>query len=206
MQDGFVDRYFNRRVSSHLTRWFLKTSLTPNHITLISLGVGFVAGFFFWVGGYGNGMVGALLFQFSAILDCCDGEVARSKSMQSRLGWWLDLVGDNVVHVVLFLSIAWAAHRDTGSGVPLVLGIAASAGVLMSLGMVLLLERGSGKSGRSGLLNRAVDQLTNRDFSVMVLLFAVAGRIDWFLWLAAVGSNIFWMVLLGLYDKKVQSA
>ena len=208
MQDGLVDRYFNRRLSSHLTRWFVKTSLTPNQITLISFTVGLISGHFFWKGGYLYGIVGALVFQLSSVLDCCDGEVARLKGMQSRLGQWLDVVCDNIVHIVLFLAIAWSFYRATLVPSYLVLGGLASMGSLLSLGFVLHLEYSS--LGRPsplghGLLRKVADRLTNRDFSVILLLFALGGRLDWFLWLATLGANLFWLVLLWLYRKEAQT-
>src|SRR2546422_10477363 len=48
-------------------------------------------------------------------------------------------------------------------------------------------------------LFRSVESLLNslvsRDFSVLILAFALVGHVDWFLPLAAIGSNIFWPVL-----------
>jgi phosphatidylglycerophosphate synthase len=208
MQDGLIDRYINRRLSSHLTRWFLKTSLTPNQITLLSFMVGLISGLFFWKGGYINGIIGALVFQFSSVLDCCDGEVARFKGMQSRLGQWLDVVCDNIVHVVLFLAIAWSFYNATAVSAYLVLGGLASIGSLLCLGFVLLLESisvGHFSPLGHGLLRKVADRLTNRDFSVILLVFALVGRLDWFLWLAAFGSNIFWVVLLWLYRRAARS-
>lgn len=207
MQDGLVDRYFNRKLSSRLTPWLVKTPLTPNQITLISVGVGLVSAFFFWLGEYLYGVLGALLFQFSAVLDCCDGEVARLKSMQSRFGWWLDLIGDNVVHIALFLAIAWAVYRQSGSGLWLGLGAAASAGASLSLGFVLLQETVSSRAAQADdPLRRAMDQAVNRDFSLVVLVFALIHRLDWFLWLAALGANLFWMVLGWLYWRRSGAA
>ena len=40
-----------------------------------------------------------------------------------------------------------------------------------------------------------LNRLTNRDFSVIVFAFALIGHIQWFLLLAAIGSNIFWPFL-----------
>ena len=37
--DGFVDRYFNRKVSASLTPIFLRTGLSPNAITVLDLPV-----------------------------------------------------------------------------------------------------------------------------------------------------------------------
>jgi hypothetical protein len=59
---------------------------------------------------------GALLAQGAAVLDCCDGEVARAKFLQSRAGYWLDVVSDTVVHIALFLGIGvavwWSASCE----------------------------------------------------------------------------------------------
>ena len=170
--------------------------------------MGLLAGFFFWMGEYRYGVIGALLFQFSAILDCCDGEVARIKSMQSPIGWWLDLVSDNIVHVGLFLAISWSVYRQTGSAFSLGMGLAASVGTLLSLGFVLLLEKASlekvSRGERRGLLGKVLDRATNRDFSLIVLLFALTDRLQWFLWLAVAGANIFWLLLLWLYRREVR--
>jgi len=40
-----------------------------------------------------------------------------------------------------------------------------------------------------------LNSLVSRDFSVLILAFALVGHVEWFLPLAAVGSNTFWPVL-----------
>ena len=112
--EGFVDRYFNRKCSRWLTHWFLQTPLTPNAVTLVATAVGLVGAGAFAVGGYLAGIIGALLFQLSAILDCCDGEVARIKFLESRVGEKLDLILDNVVHIALFAGMAWGVSVGNG--------------------------------------------------------------------------------------------
>jgi phosphatidylglycerophosphate synthase len=211
MQDGLVDRYFNRKLSVHFTRWFLKTSITPNQITLLSFGVGLIGALFFLKGEYFYNIAGVAVFQFSAVLDCCDGEVARIKSMQSKLGKWLDIVCDNIVHIVVFLSIAWSFYASSGFSSYLVLGGIASLGVSISLWLVMRSERrassGSAEQAgkvQTGMAKETADWLTNRDFSVILLAFAVVGKLDWFLWLTVVGSNIFWIFLLWLYQRETR--
>jgi O-antigen/teichoic acid export membrane protein len=38
--------------------------------------------------------------------------------------------------------------------------------------------------------------VASRDFSIVVLLFALVDKLDWFLWLAAFGSTAFWLLML----------
>src|SRR5438094_6869448 len=80
--DGFVDRYFNRKVSTLLTRLFLRIGLSPNAITVLSLFIGLMAAGSFALGSYLTAIVGSLLFQLSAIVGYCVGAVALSTSRQ----------------------------------------------------------------------------------------------------------------------------
>ena len=38
--------------------------------------------------------------------------------------------------------------------------------------------------------------VASRDFSVIVLIFAAIGKLDWFLWMAAIGSVVFSIIML----------
>jgi hypothetical protein len=48
----------------------------------------------------------------------------------------------------------------------------------------------------NGFLDAVLSPLTTRDWYVFVVVFALAGRLDWLLWGAAVGSHVFWVVAL----------
>jgi len=207
--EGFIDRYFNRKCSRWLTHWFLQTPLTPNAVTLLATAVGLVAAAAFAVGGYIAGIIGALLFQLSAILDCCDGEVARIKFLESRVGEKLDVILDNVVHIALFAGIAWGVSVGKG-GCPgaggcdhtwdfwaLLFGGLAIFGNVAAFAVVqaaMRLRRDMDQSRRARI-DSILSRLASRDFSVIVLAFALIGHIEWFLLLAAIGSNIFWAFL-----------
>jgi 1L-myo-inositol 1-phosphate cytidylyltransferase / CDP-L-myo-inositol myo-inositolphosphotransferase len=196
--DGFVDTYFNRTLSRPLTRLFLFFGWSPNAVTILSILIGLTAAFSFSQGTYLAGVIGALLFQASAIVDCCDGDVARLTFKESRFGARLDLYGDNMVHMVLFAAMAWVWHVDTQSLVPLGLGAAAILGSALSLWFVTQLKTQpsqavSTHSDRRARSEFIVKHLANRDFSVVVLAFSLLNSLGLFLWLAAIGSNVFWV-------------
>lgn len=207
--EGFIDRYFNRKCSRWLTHWFLQTPLTPNAITLLATAVGLVGAGAFAIGGYLTGIIGALLFQLSAILDCCDGEVARIKFLESRVGEKLDMILDNVVHIALFAGMAWGVSFGKG-GCPgvggcdhtwdfwaLLFGGLAIFGNVAAFAVVdaAMRVRKHVDQSRRARIDFILNRLTNRDFSVIVFAFALIGHIEWFLLLAAIGSNIFWPFL-----------
>jgi len=197
-REGFVDRHFNRRCSRWITRWLLRTPLTPNGVTILATAIGVLASAAFGVGGYAGGIIGALLFQLSAILDCCDGEVARLKFMESAFGEQLDVVLDNVVHIALYAGIAWASYEDNWGPVALLLGGFAMLGNVAAFVVVqqatIRMRKGLHPERRRHV-ESILNSLVSRDFSVLILAFAIVGHVEWFLPLAAVGSNTFWPVL-----------
>jgi phosphatidylglycerophosphate synthase len=201
--DGFVDRYFNRKVSASLTPLFLRTGLSPNAITVLSMVIGLLAAASFGVGSYAAGLIGALLFQLAAIVDCCDGEVARLTHKQSRFGEQLDITADNVVHMAIFAGVAWGAYRTQGSGtswLPLLLGATAVIGNGCSFWAVtrtrtLRDRRAWANPAQAARADFILKNMASRDFSLVLLFFALVGGLEWFLWLAAIGVNVFWIVM-----------
>lgn len=195
--DGMVDRHFNRPVGRLLlSRWLVHTPITPNQISVGATLLGVLAGVLFGVGGHAMTVWAAVLFQVSAVIDCVDGDVARSVFKESPLGKWLDIVGDQVVHASVFAGIAVGLWRQGGGMLELGLGASAVVGGLVAFGVIL---RGMQRPGGAGSrLQALIDGATNRDFSVLVLVLSVVDRLGWFLWAAAVGSHAFWLTALWL--------
>ena len=57
-----------------------------------------------------------------------------------------------------------------------------------------------------GILDRLIDALANRDFSLILLLCALTGTLQWFLWALAIGVNLFWLIVLGLARQAQRTA
>jgi phosphatidylglycerophosphate synthase len=194
--DGWVDRVFNRPVGRPLSKLLIHTPVTPNQISVAATVLGVLAAAGFATGQGFLAIWAAVVFQISAVVDCVDGDVARVVFKESKLGKWLDLVGDQVVHTAIFLGIAWG-EMVRGSGyLALSLGLIAAVGALVSFAMVLWAQRraAAGKGG-GGRLSGWLEAATNRDFSVVVLVLAVVERLDLFLWMAALGSQVFWILV-----------
>ena len=102
--DGLFAR-MNRRVSIPISRQLIRFPITPNMVSLFTLGVSFTAGVFFALGGRGNMLIGALLSVFASILDGSDGEVARLTFQDSPFGCWLETVCDYLYYVFLFAGM-----------------------------------------------------------------------------------------------------
>ncbi len=205
--EGFMSRHVERRISLALSRRLSKTRVTPNAMTLVSVGVGLAGAALFLSPSPWAPLAGALLVLAHSILDGCDGELARLKFQESRFGGVLDFWGDNVVHCALFSAIAVEWSRSAGQGWPLLAGASAVAGTLLSAAFVYrhtmtrvregpLFTSVSNEPGSA--FSRMADALARRDFLYLLVLLAALGRARWFLALAAAGSPIYFLLLLAI--------
>src|SRR5262245_38745802 len=204
--DGFMARNVERPISLRIARHFASTSITPNQITLLSVGIGLCGALFFLSAHWFWQTIGALLFLAHSILDGCDGELARLRFQESRFGGIIDYWGDNVVHIAVFSCMAIGWSLSMGTSWPLLLGAAAAFGNLGSAWFVywrmMHTKKESGPLFTSvatvpgQTLARMLDAASRRDFIYLVLFLALFGKSNWFLVLAAAGAPIFFLLLL----------
>ena len=111
--DGIFAR-MNRRLSVPISRQIIRFPITPNLVSLFTLGVSFMAGAFYAFGGYWYMLAGAILSVSASILDGCDGEVARLKLQESDFGCWLETVCDYLYYLFIFAGMAIGFFRSLG--------------------------------------------------------------------------------------------
>ncbi len=191
--DGLVDRFFNRPISRQITKRLLETSVSPNLISLGAIFIGLLAGLMLAIPRQEFAVLGAILFQFSAILDCSDGDIARLHFKESLLGKWLDIVGDQVVHIAIFVGIGFGLINASPSFAITLLTMSAVAGAILAFATFLWASNRAQKDPR---IDRILQATANRDFSVVVLCLACIGRLDIFAWLVGIGIHIYWIGLL----------
>ncbi len=101
-EDIAWNTYVARPLAAVLVHLLRSTPLTPNQVT-------FLGGFVFvfaavaliaWPGPVGF-LVAALIVQFSYLLDCADGQLARIKQMTSEVGAHLDFLMDEFKALLL---------------------------------------------------------------------------------------------------------
>ena len=215
--DGIFARA-NRTISIPISRRIIPLPITPNMVSLFTLGVSFAAGAFLALGGYWNMLTGTILSWFSSVLDGCDGEVARLKLQESDFGCWLETICDNLYYLFIFSGLTIGLVRSSGNrsyllwGGLLLLGATASTLVtglqrhqLSSGGPErYLLEWHKKADSRSSnpllYLGRHTEFIIRRCFlPYVILFFAFFGVMNWFLIGATVGANIVWIVALYSY-------
>ena len=115
---------WDQRLARLCVRPFVRSPVTPNQITALSLLVGLAAA---WLYARGGAAVhwGAALFVLAAWLDHADGELARLSGRTSSFGHYFDIVAGGIVTVLVFVGMGWGL-RQTGisgwAGVPWISG------------------------------------------------------------------------------------
>lgn len=209
--DSWLTRKINRRISLAVTRRLAWKRIKPNQITLFNFALGLGGAACMLTGEYWGPVLGALLFLFSSILDGCDGEIARLKFQQSRVGAWLDVSTDNVTHLALFLCMTIGLMHASGSALYAIPGGLLVVGALSSFVLSIvghkLLDGEQGpifssirlqdvpQSEDHSRLVLWLDRLANRDFAYLIVLLAVLDRLEWFLWVAGLGAPVFGILL-----------
>ena len=184
----YVDRAMSQAISRRLARW----PITPNQITCFSIALGIVGSLLLLRSTYAFGLLGSALFLVSTIIDGCDGEIARLKFQESRSGARLDVIGDNLVHLVLFPCVALRAYFADPGGPYVWLAAVALAGVVacwLAVYFVIVRRRASGRAAA------LFEALANREFAYVLFALGVVGKLHWFAWLTAIGL---WAFPLGL--------
>lgn len=187
-QDGWTSRHLNRYISLFLSRFLVRTPLRPNQVSLGILGIGLAGAVSAAQGGYWALLVGALLFQAQSVLDGCDGEMSRVTHRGSRLGEWLDTIGDDLTNYGFFGGAGLGLYRMTGQQLYLLVGaVTVLCGVLTSgIEYRYLIKIGSGDllkyplsqaSSGSGKLAMLAPLFKRDTFVLLTLLAALAGAL-----------------------------
>jgi 1L-myo-inositol 1-phosphate cytidylyltransferase / CDP-L-myo-inositol myo-inositolphosphotransferase len=208
--DGPIAR-LDRAASQWLSRRLVETPLRPNHITTIGTAIGLLGAWCLAQGSYGAGVLGTLLFVAAAVVDGCDGEVARLKFQETRFGGLFDVTTDNVVHAAIFVGLGVGQLRRDPDGPWAALLALLLVGVVLAAtaGYVCILRHPETMRARPpsrtvrgkirDVLLRGFEGLLNRDFAYLLLALAVIDRLGWFLWGAAFGTYLFAAALVWVY-------
>jgi len=102
-----------KTIANPLAKLLIKyTSITPNEITILSFFFMVSGCLFFILGGYINQIVGAFLCFIYAVLDHIDGDIARVKNMQSKMGQWMDCIVGFVSHPLILFSLTYSINTQ----------------------------------------------------------------------------------------------
>ncbi len=99
----FLSFFIYQRVAYSILLYIRRFEwLTPNKITLFALISGLLSAFAVVKGKY---LLSISLLQFSFVLDCLDGQLARYRDLSSEIGMWFDNIVDRVVENSIIVAL-----------------------------------------------------------------------------------------------------
>ncbi len=110
--EHWVADLYLRRVSPYLTRLLLKTPITANGVTYLMIITGVSISLALQISGITGLLLAFLLSQLQMLWDCCDGEIARWREMQSPKGVFLDRVGHYLTESFIPIALAYRIGKD----------------------------------------------------------------------------------------------
>lgn len=110
--EEFFDRIFTKPLGYLWARFFIHIGWTPNMVTFLSMGIGFVGGWLFYPENFLVNLIGVLLVIWANILDSTDGQMARLTGNKSTLGRILDALSTSVWYVAIYVSLCLRIMND----------------------------------------------------------------------------------------------
>lgn len=217
--DGFISRNFNRYISLFFTSYLIRTPIKTLYVTLATTLVGILSGYFATKGGYWSYLLAAFLFEFASILDGVDGELARLRLTDSKVGQWLDTLSDNFTYVLFIIGTVMGVMKRPDLVSTNLLPFAALFGLILlmicmfgyllfftSSGSLLSVQDDFMSAGHSFIKQfiKKIYFLIKRDFfATLFFVLAIFNKPHWNLFLVALGTNIAWVILLLSAWKKL---
>ncbi|HEY4116267.1 MAG TPA: CDP-alcohol phosphatidyltransferase family protein [Byssovorax sp.] len=127
--ETLLDAVFFRPMAFVVVKLALPTPITPNMLTLASIGAGLAGAYFLRSPTPRDAAIGAGLMIAYGVLDCADGQLARARGTSSRLGRILDGASDYIVGVTSGAALG-ARLGDELGGPGALLAVAGVASVL----------------------------------------------------------------------------
>jgi len=118
------------------------TRITPNQVTFLSaIACAGAGAMLVFLPGWAWLLAAIAVFEFSFVLDCADGQLARLRKVASPLGHQLDFLMDEVKAMLLFGCVAVRVWRDSGDDRLLVVGLAGLFCLAAGIGLTSFMRR-----------------------------------------------------------------
>jgi hypothetical protein len=122
----------HRALSIYATWFLIRTPVTADQVTGLSIATGLVAAVLLALPGLGPGLGGCALLYVSFLLDQVDGEVARYRKKTSLRGVYLDEIRHLVVNATPVFALGFDVARQQSSLWPLAVSFAAGLALLLA--------------------------------------------------------------------------
>jgi phosphatidylglycerophosphate synthase len=136
---------FDQRLARILVRPLIRTGMTPNQMTTVTLVLAAVGAVLIALGEAPQIHWGAALFALARFLDHFDGELARQTGQTSRFGYFYDYVAGASSYAALFIGLGVAFADGWLGGWAVVLGAVGAISAFLSMVLNLNIDKHEGQ-------------------------------------------------------------
>lgn len=207
-------RGLQRWLAVPFTRRLVGTSITPAQVAASKFVVGILAAVVVARGGYAAGVAGAALYFVSRMLDSVSGNLSRAIVVEGVRGNKADVLGDVVAMFAMLVALAlhvggpsawpaaWTAALIAATGITI-----SSAVAYMQMFRILWEPAPAGRTGWREHSASRPDSFptrfwTRHGLALALLLAALIGRLDLFLWAAAIGAHLYYIAWLSFESEQ----
>ena len=163
VSDELINTMLIRPIAGIVVRILYRTPVTPNQVTIASTVAGLVAALVFLQDGPTATACAGLLVTVKDILDSADGQLARARQMYSRLGRFLDSIGDFVVNAAVFAAMGWLLWNKAGNIRPAILAFAGLLGITLRVSYHVFYQTSFLHRQESYQTNRVTEEVRDED-------------------------------------------
>jgi len=165
LSDELINTYLLRPVAGFIVSLLYKTSVTPNQVTVASTVAGLIAAAIYLNNEALTTAVAGLMVTVKDVLDSADGQLARAKGQYTRIGRFLDSIGDFVVDLALFGALGWILYRSTGDTWMLMLAAMGLFGITLRVSYHVFYQTSFLHLEDQYVNNRVTEELTRDDLA-----------------------------------------
>jgi phosphatidylglycerophosphate synthase len=163
VSDELINTYLLRPIAGRLVKALYDTPITPNQLTIASTVAGLVAAAFYLEATAVSIAMAGLFVTIKDILDSADGQLARAKNHSTRIGRFLDSIGDFIVNVAVFASIGWILFTSTGEVTILVMAFFGLLGITLRVSYHVFYHTSFLHMAEKYEINRLTEEITAHD-------------------------------------------
>jgi len=195
-----------RPLAKPLVKILLKTSITPNQISMLSIVPVIISLFFLIKGGYKGTIIGSILALIYLLLDAIDGQLAREKNLKSKLGQWLD----GIIGYVSIPFMILAASIGLKENSLLIVGSIAALCFPIQFTIIYFFNSEIKNSNQRVELPLPTKWNNIRYiygqalFIPILLVSAIINKTNWTIWFYATFGHLFWMMILFIQYKDLK--
>jgi phosphatidylglycerophosphate synthase len=163
--DELINTYLLRPLAGLIVWVLYRTPITPNQVTIASTIAGLVAAGLYLKDEALYTAAAGLCVTLKDVLDSADGQLARAKQQYSRIGRFLDSLGDFIVDVAVFGSIGWVLFSSSGDWRMIVLSILGLIGITLRVSYHVFYQTSFLHLEEQYQVNRVTEDITGNDLA-----------------------------------------